>query len=139
MFGGAALGAGCAALVAAPPLAAFGLFLAGIATGAITTFVGRARRARPAKFVSRFLPAAAIAFAIVRATAFGAIGIACAALLAAALAFVVTRYRRRGPDRTPCASCPERSLERPCRGIAPIVRRERAFRRLAGQWLLRSD
>ncbi|MET0595716.1 MAG: hypothetical protein ABW133_23665 [Polyangiaceae bacterium] len=138
VLGGGLAGALGAAFVAAPPFALVGMFLAGIAGGAIFTFLGRARHARPAKLVSRFLPAVAIAFAIARATAFGAIGIACAAVAATVLAFVVKRYRRRGPDRTPCAGCPERHLERPCRGIAPIVRRERAFRRLAGQWLLRS-
>jgi hypothetical protein len=60
-----------------------------------------------------------------------------AAIVAAGLVGVVALYRRRGPDRTPCASCPERNLTQPCRGIAPIIRRERAFRRIAGRWLAR--
>jgi lysylphosphatidylglycerol synthetase-like protein (DUF2156 family) len=43
-------------------------------------------------------------------------------------------YRRRGVDRSRCATCPERSLS-PCSGFASIVRRERAFRRRADGWL----
>ncbi|MEO8903731.1 MAG: hypothetical protein ABI488_15625 [Polyangiaceae bacterium] len=40
-------------------------------------------------------------------------------------------YRRRGPNRSPCQTCPERSAPRVCSGLQPIVQRERAFRRLA--------
>ena len=40
-------------------------------------------------------------------------------------------YRRRGPSRTPCANCPERLQPAPCSGFARIVRRERAFQRVA--------
>ena len=43
-------------------------------------------------------------------------------------------YRRRGPNRAPCLACPERG-ERVCSGFAPIVRRERAFRRRAAALL----
>lgn len=43
-------------------------------------------------------------------------------------------YRRRGPDRSPCATCPERDHQ-PCSGFAPLVLRERAFQRLSGKWL----
>jgi hypothetical protein len=127
-------------LVAEPPWIALpALLTGGIACGAIATFFGRARHARPAKLVSRFLPSAAIAFSLVRAVTLGVVGITSALLGLALLGAIVARYRRRGPDRTPCATCPEQNLGRPCRGVAPIVRRERAFRRLAGQWLLRSD
>ena len=44
-------------------------------------------------------------------------------------------YRHRGPDRTPCSTCPERLGEAPCRGWKEIVNAERAFRRLSGRWL----
>jgi hypothetical protein len=40
-------------------------------------------------------------------------------------------YRRRGPNRSPCQTCPERTGPRVCSGLRPIVQRERAFRRLA--------
>ena len=94
--------------------------------------------ARSPKVASRFLPALLIAFALGRAVQSGVGGRVLAALSCAPLAGVVAIYRRRGPDRTPCSSCAERNLATPCRGIAPIVRRERAFRRLAGQWLARA-
>jgi hypothetical protein len=56
---------------------------------------------------------------------------ASSALVAGAL---LALYRRKGPDRVQCTTCPQRSLE-VCAGFAPIVRRERAFRRLSGRWL----
>jgi hypothetical protein len=43
-------------------------------------------------------------------------------------------YRRRGPNRTPCRTCPER-FANPCSGLLPIVQRERAFRRLAQRYI----
>ena len=95
------------------------------------------RRGRPPKFVSRFLPAWVIAYAFGLAVQLGPIGGALAGAGVVSLLGVVALYRRRGPDRTPCATCAERNSTTPCRGIAPIVRRERAFRRLAGQWLAR--
>lgn len=39
-------------------------------------------------------------------------------------------YGKRGADRTPCTTCPERELS-PCSGFAPIVSRERAVQRVA--------
>ena len=44
-------------------------------------------------------------------------------------------YRRRGPNRSPCQTCPERLGARPCSGLWPIVQRERAFRRLAQRYI----
>jgi hypothetical protein len=44
-------------------------------------------------------------------------------------------YRRRGPNRSPCQTCPERTLPRVCSGLRPIVQRERAFRRLAQRYI----
>jgi len=55
-------------------------------------------------------------------------------IVATSLAFVAL-YRKRGPNRGPCRTCPERLLSKPCSGLRPIVRRERAFRRLAQRWL----
>jgi hypothetical protein len=40
-------------------------------------------------------------------------------------------YRKRQPNRAPCDTCPERLGPAPCSGFARIVRRERAFRRVA--------
>ncbi|HEY5372490.1 MAG TPA: hypothetical protein VIK01_02340 [Polyangiaceae bacterium] len=44
-------------------------------------------------------------------------------------------YRRRGPNRSPCETCPERLGSRACSGLRPIVQRERAFRRLAQRYI----
>ncbi len=44
-------------------------------------------------------------------------------------------YRRRGPNRSPCGTCPERLAARACSGLRPIVQRERAFRRLAQRYI----
>ena len=55
-------------------------------------------------------------------------------ILASSAGFLAL-YRKRGPHRGPCQQCPERLLPSPCSGLAPIVRRERAFRRLAQRWL----
>lgn len=75
------------------------------------------------KWRSRFAPALATGFG----AASGVIPLAAAALIV----FMVLRgYRRRGPDRTPCLTCAERSAQ-PCSGVSPIVRRERAFQRRA--------
>jgi hypothetical protein len=56
-------------------------------------------------------------------------------LLSAALlllgALFLWAYRQRQPNRSPCAQCPERLAPVVCSGLRPIVRRERAFRRVA--------
>jgi hypothetical protein len=132
-------GAGLASSVVAPTSWAWtlGFALAGTAVFLGATFVRSLRRAGRTKVASRLLPSMAIAHGLGCALRSGAIGCAIATAAIAGLGVVVALYRRRGPDRTPCASCPERSLTRPCRGIAPIVQRERAFRRMAGQWLAR--
>jgi len=80
------------------------------------------------KLLRRFLPTLLLAGCVVH----GPWGLAslAAALTAGGFFF----YRRRRPDRSPCATCPERAFE-VCRGYRPIVRRELAFRRLSGRWL----
>jgi hypothetical protein len=88
------------------------------------------------KLATRLLPVGLLAFEIAagaRAASWTGIGLALLGLGVGS--FAVARYRGRGPDRGPCASCPERTRAEPCRGFAPIVRRERAFGRLAGAWL----
>ena len=80
------------------------------------------------KLLRRFLPTLLLSFA-----AFG--GPALLSLFSVTLAAtMLVLYRRKGPNRVPCVTCPERSLE-VCSGFAPIRRRERAFRRLSGRWL----
>jgi hypothetical protein len=76
------------------------------------------------------------------------LALTCALFFACALRFIpwaapvpiafaviaLMRYRRRGPNRTPCVECPERTAA-VCSGLRPIVRRERAFRRVASRLL----
>ncbi|HMI83547.1 MAG TPA: hypothetical protein VK550_05600 [Polyangiaceae bacterium] len=115
------------------------LGVAGLGAVVVTSARRSARSARAPKLASRFLPALVTSYLFGSAVQLGVAGWALAAVGAVPVFVLVAWYRRRGPDRTPCASCSERNLATPCRGIAPIVRRERAFRRLAGQWVSRVD
>jgi len=91
---------------------------------------------RTPKLLTRFLPLAvaggALAQALVAPTA---AGIGAAALAAGATAWGTARYRRRGPDRAACRTCPEGPPGARCSGYAPLVRREHAMARLAGRWI----
>jgi hypothetical protein len=95
-----------------------------------------ARPRRRAKLTTRLLPALLAGAAIGQALWAGlaTAAVAGAAALAGAWTFAKL-YRRRGPDRSPCSDCPERLVPVACSGLVPIVRRERAFRRLSGRWL----
>jgi hypothetical protein len=127
--------AGCLlALVSVP-----GLLVAGSAlAAALLLAIAPLRDA--GKLATRFWPALLLAFAIT-AGALGAspAGVGLSLLGLGAGSFAVVRYRRRGPDRSPCSACPERSRAEPCRGFVEIVRRERAFGRLSGSWLQKSS
>jgi hypothetical protein len=93
-------------------------------------------RVRLPKFVGRFLPAALGAFAALTALRADS-AIRWCGLVAVPIALLLARevYRRRGPNRAACVSCPERELLARCSGYAPIVRRERAFQRVAQRWI----
>jgi hypothetical protein len=80
------------------------------------------------KVLRRFLPALLLTLGAVHGPLLLSAGSALGA------AWLLTLYRRRGPNRVPCHACPQRTFE-VCAGFAPIVRRERAFRRLSGRWL----
>jgi hypothetical protein len=85
-------------------------------------------RWRGSKIASRLAPAGALGFAVGGGPWCLVAAVGVGVLLAAA-------YRRRGPDRSPCAACPERSGPAPCTGMREIVRAERAFQRMSGRWL----
>jgi hypothetical protein len=99
----------------------------------------RRYRIRLSKVVTRLAPAllAASALGLTLRMGLAATALVGGAALAGAAGFIL-HYRRRGPDRTACDVCPERLLAGPCSGFSPIVRRERAFRRLARSWLTRA-
>ncbi len=100
-----------------------------------TDQVHRIPEARPKTF-TRLLPAAALGALLMMVLRLGgwqglALGLAFMGILAGTIA----RYRRRGPQRHPCLTCPEAKGPAPCRGYYAIHRREKAFARLAARWL----
>ena len=101
---------------------------------------GRGRTAdlggRASKLVTRSLPAASAAgLAVLGARAASVAGLTVAAGALALVAGGALAYRRRGPDRSPCVTCPERERPQVCSGLAPLARREKAFSRLAARLL----
>jgi hypothetical protein len=84
------------------------------------------------KLVARLAPAALFALAIT--TSVLAWQPLVTALAVALVGGMRVLYGRRGGDRTPCQTCPERELS-PCSGFAPIVRREQAFQRVVRRLL----
>jgi hypothetical protein len=95
-------------------------------------------RWRPSKIVTRLVPALLLALAIVAGAASRTpLGVVAALAAAASTGGLRLLYGRRGADRSPCETCPERVLQ-PCSGFAAIISRERAFQRVAGQMIMRS-
>ena len=89
---------------------------------------------RGGKWLTRFGPMAALAFAAAGGLlALDAAGAAAASSALACMLAVTAAYRRRGPDRSPCTTCPERGRSA-CSGFAPILRRERALQRATRPW-----
>ena len=125
-----------------------GGFLGGVAALVVPSFAGAviaaacsamlllaSAKLRPSKIVSRFVPAGLFGYAIgTGVLALTVLGFAIAALAIALAGGLRLAYAKRGPDRTPCVTCPERALQ-PCSGFAPIVSRERAFQRVARKYL----
>ncbi len=88
-------------------------------------------RRRFAKLVTRLVPAALFALAMTCGVlSFEPLGFAAALGAATIVGGLRLLYGKRGADRTPCTTCPERTWT-PCSGFAPIVRREAAFQRAA--------
>ncbi len=121
---GLAAGAATGLLVA--PSGAAGLALA--AFGAVMVAVSL--RWRLPKWAGRCAPAVALGAALVSGWAPGLLA---AALLGSGL----LAYRRRGPDRSACAACPQREAK-VCDGLKPVVRRERAVMRLGSARIARA-
>jgi len=135
---GAGAAAGIAAGLAAPAppapllLAALAVFAAATLDSVRRPGAGRRR----SKIVSRLLPMALGGAVLSAGLASGSLaGLVTAVGTVAATAGATLVYRRRGPDRTACQTCPEVALGSSCSGYRPMARRERAFRRLAGRWI----
>jgi hypothetical protein len=100
----------------------------GLAALALALCAGMASlRWRVPKIVGRLAPGVGLGLALCAGAA-AALG----ALLIVAVSGWL--YRRRGVARGRCATCAEDS-QRPCPGFARIVRRERAYGRVAARWL----
>jgi len=123
---GALLGAACALLIRPGLELLAASACVGLALG------GWSLARRLPKLVGRGLAVASGAFACVGGLVTAGLGarLFAGALLALA-GLVLWAYRRRGPNRSPCESCPERGLARPCSGFQPMIQRERAFQRVA--------
>lgn len=85
------------------------------------------------KFLGRALPGAGLGFACATGLRLGPIGWTMSALALLLFGATYLIYRRRGPHRGPCETCPDREKRPACRGFAPILKRERALQRLAGR------
>jgi hypothetical protein len=135
----AALGA-CAG-VAFAALAPASFSVAGVSAGlgtwaAALTLVGARRFGKLwTRAVPCFALAAAFAMCLRIATP---VALTLASCIALTLLVLRARYMQRGPDRSPCASCPERTRPVPCAGFRDIVRAERAFQRRSHTLLSRT-
>jgi hypothetical protein len=128
--GGFVAGAMLNALVAPGAMGLYGLLGLGALLGVMSL------RARLPKSLGRFVPALGLGSAVVSVfTKPSSYAWLVAAVVCAGAMFA---YRRRGPSRTPCETCPERLLPAPCSGFASIVRRERAFQRVAQRIIARA-
>lgn len=136
----AALG-GLAGLVCGltlPALPPRGLLLLA-ALGTLMALLALGRRRLP-KLLTRALPMGLLPFFVAQAARGGGlVPWLCAAYAGAITGAAFLAYRRRGPDRTPCTTCPEFTAVGTCRGFREIRTRERAFTRLASRWLYPRD
>ena len=133
-YGSALAGVVIAAVTRLPAMLA--LVLAGLALGLLAgTVIARARLRVTRKLLTRALPGLWLGYAAARAVREPSVETLIALGVGAiTLAGLAKAYRRRGPDRSPCQSCPQYGAAKTCDGFAPIVRRERAFMRLSARW-----
>jgi hypothetical protein len=97
-------------------------------------------RRRVNKLWTRGLPAlvfSAALIALLRAPS--ALHVCLALALLLSCTWTLGRYRRRGPDRSACARCPEYASNAVCSGFREIVQAERAFSRRTQQLLAAAD
>lgn len=106
--------------------------LAAVAAAAVLLVPTVVSKHRVPKLATRLLPAALFALALTTSVlAWQPIIVAATLVLIGGLRIL---YGRRGGDRSPCETCPERTLS-PCSGFARIVSREQAFQRVVRRWL----
>jgi hypothetical protein len=137
-IGGALLGGTLGAFIQFPVSAAVAFAALSTSVPILAQRFDRERvelgRARLGKSWTRSLPLGALALAFTAGLrAQNTAGSATAVAIALALFTLLRAYRAKGPDRSPCASCPERGSSVPCAGFRDIVRAERAFVRRSRQ------
>jgi hypothetical protein len=123
---GSAMGAVAGAFLGTPSVVVLGLAFA-IALGAWSLGLAGLRAS---KIATRLVPLCGMTFSLssaVHSRSPVALGIA-AAGCASTLVFLML-YAKRGPNRSPCLSCPERTAPKTCSGFQRIVRREKAVMR----------
>jgi hypothetical protein len=137
-FAGAALGAGAGVFLPLPGPGGLALLSGLLLAGAAWAASPRAGRPRP-RALTRLAPMALATGLLLLGLRAGTLpGLLAALAAAAAFAGAALAYRRRGPDRTACAACPEAPASAACSGFRAIALRERAFSRLAGRWIARA-
>lgn len=131
--GCALLGGGIALGLAAGALAPAGFGASAAALAAALASGLAAFAARLPKILGRALPGAGLGFAFAEGLRLGLPGWGVSAGAVSLFGAAFLAYRRRGPHRVPCETCPDRDRRPACRGFAPILHRERALQRLAGR------
>ncbi len=131
---GGTLGAAAGALLV-PPLQILAICAAlALGMAAVSLIPTAPGRARIGKLWTRGLPAFSLALGLGAAlTQHDPPHLLLAAVSCSALGGLFLAYRRRGPERSPCQACPERTSSAPCSGFRAIVRAERAFSRRSAQ------
>ena len=144
-FGRVQLCRGCTLFVAGMALGLFlglafhaRLAIAGAALATATLAGICAFALRLPKSAGRALPGIGLASALVQGLRLGPPGWMLSFVSVALFLTAFFFYRRRGPHRVPCETCPERDRRPACRGFAPILKRERAVQRLAGRLIAES-
>jgi hypothetical protein len=138
---GTVCGAVLASGIEFPAIAALEFALLAMAVPLLALRFERDREgARLGKLWTRAVPFAALALAFTAGVHEHSVsGAAIAGSIALALFALVRVYRNIGPNRSPCARCPERSSSVPCSGFRDIVRAERAFVRRSRRLLTQAN
>ena len=123
------LAGGVAGLVIGPSTT---VAVGALVTAAILLAPTAISKRRVPKLASRLVPAALFALAITTSVLAGQL--ITAVVAGAVVGGLRVLYGRRGGDRSPCETCPERTMS-PCSGFAAIVSREQAFQRVVRRWI----
>lgn len=121
---------------AALPAASAAVLISGALLFALSAVLALNTGRRASKWLTRALPVA-VGAATATSGLFGTslTGALISCTVGACFIAAMAGYRRRGPDRAACVRCPEAGSATPCSGATPILRRERAFRRLVQRWV----